>query len=463
VKHQELPTTPGTEPRQSVAPKKPRGRREFAWLVLGAAGFTVYGSLVPLQFREISLADALDAFWAVLAAGVKIDSRSDALANVMLGTPFGFALLGLVCVDRSWPRAKAVLIGLFLLPVCALFAASVEFSQLFTAARVCSTSDIAAQSFGSLVGMGVWVLWGQALTDHARAIWYRADVDAAGRLLLAYLALVVFIQTLPFDLTASPHNVYGKFRDGGVRFVPFGEFRGATSAERWAQIAKLVKLAGLYVPVGLLAAQLKGRVEGWSTARVALAALALGVCMEAIQIPIRSRVSSATDALVGALAALAGWYAARVHREGLAVPFVASWGVVWCAGMTVVTQSPPDTLKLETPRRFDWTPGLPLVSSDPMSALENMLTKLVLFGLLGVVIAAWRLPPRRRRGSRGSLRSAVVLAAALGLLLSGFFENGQRWYNEHTPSITDVLLGGLGAGLGVLVASRARPARSPRA
>ena len=72
---------------------------------------------------------------------------------------------------------------------------------------------------------------------------------------------------------------------------------------------------------------------------------------------------------MGALAALAGWYAARVHREGLALPFVASWGVVWFAGMTAVTQSPPGTPKLETPRPFDWVPGMPLESGDPLNAL----------------------------------------------------------------------------------------------
>jgi hypothetical protein len=61
------------------------------------------------------------------------------------------------------------------------------------------------------------------------------------------------------------------------------------------------------------------------------------------------------------------------------------------------------------------------------------------------------------------VRGAALLAAVMGLFVSGVFENGQRWYNDHTPDITDVLLGGLGAALGVLVASRARalpPART---
>jgi VanZ family protein len=438
------------------------GRRGYAWAALGAAAFTLYGSLVPFHFRARSLVDAVAAFGAVLAAGVRIDSRSDALANLMLGAPLGFALLGCVCADHRWPRGKMAGRGLLLLAPCALFAAAVEFAQLFTAARVCSASDIVAQTLGSAVGMAAWVVGGQALTDRARAVWYRADVNAAGRLLLAYLALVAFLQTLPFDVSASPYSLYAKIRDGGVRFVPFGEFDALGDADRWTQLGKVVKLAGLYVPVGLLAALLRGRFERWGAGRVALAALALAACLEGLQLPVRSRVSSATDVLVGAAAVLAGWYAARVHRDGLAVPFVLSWCVVWLAAMTVVTQPPPGTPRLAAPRPFDWIPLRPLEDGNPMDALAGMVTKLVLFGLLGVVIAGWRLPPRTRRAPPGSVRNAAALAAVLGLLASGAFENSQRWSDAHDPCVTDVLLGGLGAAAGVLAASRARPLPAPR-
>ena len=245
-------------------------------------------------------------------------------------------------------------------------------------------------------------------------------------------------------------------------FTPFGEFAGATDAERWKQTAKLAKLAGLYFPVGLLAARLKGRVEVWSILRVAPTALALAVCLEGLQLVVQSRTPSATDALIGAFAAVGGWYAGRVHHEGLAIPFAVSWGIVWLAGMTPVTQPPAGTPRLDTPRPFDWMPGLPLESGDPLNTLEEMLTKLVLFGLLGVLIAAWRLPPRTRREPGASVRGAVLLAAALGLLAAGAFENAQRWYDTHTPCVTDVLLGGLGAALGVLVAGLLRERRGAR-
>jgi VanZ family protein len=430
-------------------------RRALALAALGAAAFTVYGSLVPFHFRALPVGEAVDQFRAVLAAGVQIVSRSDALANVLLGAPLGFALLGVLCADRPRSVGRTITLAALLLPACALFAAGVEFSQLFTPTRTCSASDIVAQTIGSALGMVAWGVFGRALTDRVLAIWDRTDADPASRLLLGYVALVAFVQVLPLDLIASPTMWYHRLRNE-IRFVPFGEFAGMTDAERWKEYAKLAKLAGLYLPVGLLAALSKGRVGRWGVGWIALGALLLAVCLELAQWPVISRVPSATDATVGAIAVVVGWYAARVHHEGLAVPFALSWVVVWLAGMTPVTQPPPGTPRLAVPRPFDWIPGAPLESGDPLFALEEMLTKLVLFGLLGVIVAAWRLPPRTRRDAGGSVRVAAVIAGVMGLVISSFIEAGQRWTDTHTPCVTDVLLGGFGAALGVLAASRVR-------
>lgn len=445
----ERPSVPHTSGTIVVAPGG--ARRMLGWAALGAAAFTVYGSLVPFQFRELPLGDAVQQFRAVLAAGVKVSSRSDAGANVLLGVPLGFTFLGLCAGGRN--RRRTALVVLALLPVCALFAAGVEFAQLFTAERTCAASDIVAQTLGAAVGMAAWLTCGPRLTESALGVWHRADPDAVSKLLIAYVAFVAFVQLQPLDLTASPRNLYHKLRALRVPFVEFD----AVDAERWATYAKLVKLAALYFPIGLLAARLKGRIEQWGIVRVAAVAVLLGAALEASQLFVGSRRPATTDALVGAGAALVGWYAGRVHSEGLAFPFAFSWGLVWLAGMTVVTQPPPGTPKLPDPRPFDWTPGAPLETGDPLFTLEEILTKLVLFGLLGVIVAAWRLPPRTRRSAPGSVRVAVAIAAVLGLAVAALIESGQRWYATNTPSITDVLLGGIGAALAVMIASRLLP------
>src|SRR5207248_1539661 len=116
-------------------------------------------------------------------------------------------------------------------------------------------------------------------------------------------------QALPLDLNLSPADLYRRIRHGKIRFVPFGEFRGLPGDRVWERVATLVQLAGLYLPVGLLAANLPGRFwrSGRNLPRVFAAAVGLAVGLEAIQLAVHSRTPSATDAVVGAIAATAAW------------------------------------------------------------------------------------------------------------------------------------------------------------
>ena len=81
---------------------------------------------------------------------------------------------------------------------------------------------------------------------------------------------------------------------------------------------------------------------------------------------------------------------------------------------------------------FDWLPGLPLERGSPLFALEDMLTKLVLFALGGALCSS-------------------RLAFMAGIAVSAILEAGQTVFASHTASITDVLLGGLGAWVGYWV------------
>jgi VanZ family protein len=250
-------------------------------------------------------------------------SRSDALANVLLGVPLGFAFLGLACLDRVG-RGAVIRRGLLLLPACLGFAAVIEFVQLCFPARTCAASDVVCQGLGAAIGMAAWVLFGQRLTEQARAVWSRSGLGgAAGRLLVWYLVLLAFIQLLPMDLSPSPKDLYKKLRDVAV-FVPFTEYRGAGHEQAIQQTAKLLLVAGLYLPVGLLAAGLPERFWQYDNSRrVFAAAIGLAVGMEGLQLVVHARVPSATDAGVGAAAALVGWRLRRMRppaREPLSTP-----------------------------------------------------------------------------------------------------------------------------------------------
>ena len=439
----------------------PPNRRTFALLVLGAVAFTYYGSLVPFDYRPRPWGEVVDSFaWAMRNRALP-ESRSDGVANVLLGIPLGFALLGLVCVDRTTPVYRFALVrAVLLLPLCTLVAAGAEFAQLYFPARTCSGSDVLCQTLGAALGMAAWVVAGQRLTAEARAVWGGSRIGgAAGRLLAGYLALLAFVQTLPLDLTLSPGQVGGKLRDQAVS-VPFGEFHGHTGREFWGAVAKrlgkhegtpqppdadpdrpwkpvakLLTVFGLYLPVGLLLAKLPGRRWG-RIAWVAAAAVALGCVLEALQLIVVSRTPSATDVTVGAAGVLAGW------GIGRASPFTVSraslLGVSWFAALAVVSWQPFRFAARPVP--FDWVPGLPLEGGNPLFALEEMLTKLVLFSLGGVMI--------------GALGGGRIAGALAGLVASAIFEAGQTAFALHTPCVTDVLLGGCGAFVGAWLTTR---------
>jgi VanZ family protein len=412
-------------------------RRWFALLVLGSASFTLFGSLVPFQFQSKTWSEAVDDFAWAMTNRIKIDSRSDGIANVMLGVPLGFGLLGVICADRCVSRWRASLYGLAMLPGCCAFAASVEFAQLFVPVRTCSGADVLAQTLGSAIGMATWLVRGQWLTDEIRKA--TTGIGAAGRFLIGYVLLLGFIQALPLDLTLSPADVYRKFRDGGVRLIPFGEYRHLSGDKAWERNAGLLKLAGLYLPAGLLAGCLPGRFWwGNGVGRVALTAFGLSASIEAGQLFVTGRSSSATDALIGALAAMLGWKLARSKAE-------KGWilGSVWFLLMAAISWEP---LTFPGPSQpFDWIPGMPLEGGNPLSALENMLTKLVLFGLIGVLVAATQVVKRDWK---------LLAAAAIGWLTSAVFEVVQTQTPNHSPSITDVLLGGFGSFAGAWTRGR---------
>ncbi len=201
------------------------------------AAFTVYGRS-PCRWISARLPEdpyRLPSAKVLSEPQHRLAAPTNTVVNVMLGVPLGFALLGMIVADRRWPVQKQVVLGECLLPLCVLFASAVEFSQLFTPSRNCSAAghSRANARFGR---------WNARLgvvgpVDHrpAHAVATRADFNAAGRILIAYIVLLAFIQTLPFDVGASPRNLYHKLKDhdtkeGTCYLVPFGEFDGVTDA-----------------------------------------------------------------------------------------------------------------------------------------------------------------------------------------------------------------------------------------
>lgn len=274
----------------------------YAVLAVAWAGFVGYGSLVPFDFHARPKGDALPAFRWCLENRLRPQSRSDGLANFALGVPLGFALLG--ACPAGWRRALA----LPLWAGCVGLAAGLEFAQLFVPERTCAGSDVWTQGLGAAVGMLGWVGCGDRLTRLAGKL--AAHPKAGGRAggwLAAYLLVIVGVQMLPLDLTASPADVYRKLRDGKVVLLPFAEPVDAAAGRKW------LALAGLFLPAGVLAA----RLPRLSAAEAVAGGFVVALLTELGQLLV-SRQPSATDVLVGGAGAAVGRWAGWAVLRGRA-------------------------------------------------------------------------------------------------------------------------------------------------
>jgi VanZ family protein len=304
------------------APPPDRAGRAYLALALAYAGFIIYGSLVPLDFRDITLEVAWSTFWTHMTFAGEVFSRSDFVANILLGVPLGFFCMGLLTRENArrarWAAALATL------AIAVLVGAAAEFGQVYIPERTTSLGDILAQTIGAGIGCTVWFLAGAYVTCYVRGLWaeYVQDEQAL-KILGGYAVMYVIYQLLPFDITIQPADLYHKFTRGQVNFIPF--------ADRAALTPYLIAVqAAVIVPIGYAVVLLRrGRRHPVWTA--AIAGFLYAGAIEALQLFILPRYSSATDAVMGAVGgALGGWLATRfgpAARPGLtATPFWARYG-----------------------------------------------------------------------------------------------------------------------------------------
>ena len=411
-------------------------RRGYALAAAGFGLFTVYGSFVPFRFVYRPLPDALAAFGWVLENRVRIQSRSDWAANVLLGGPVAFCLLAAVCVDRrpgvaSLGRAVAVVTG------CAGFAAAVEFGQLYFPGRTCSASDIVAQTVGSAAGVLAWVGFGQPLTDAGRRAWADPRAGgAAGQLLAGYALFVLLVQLLPLDITSSPADLARRVRDGHATLVPFADI---PAGAEWARAQHELEVFGLFVPAGLvlgLVPAAAGRPR-----LVAGLGLAAALATEAGQLVV-SRHPSAADVLAGGLGLFAGWAAVR-YFNGLVWPLAAGWLAV----LAVTHWQPFAVAPSAGP--VEWVPFADAQAANYLGSLDRVLGRAALFVPVGVLAAG----AGRRPGAAGAV-AGLVTAAVLGA--------GQLFLPDRTAATTELVTGAAGACAGATAAGRLRPTQGGR-
>lgn len=274
-------------------------------VAVGWTLFALYGSLVPLSFVSVDLAEAWDEFRRIVAGAPRVGSRSDLATNFLLLFPSAFFGLGAL-----WSTSMALRVSATVVTVAFLagFACLLEFLQVYVPGRTVSRRDIEAQMVGAAAGAAFWMLFGHhvdAWLSRVRSA--RRRKPAIELLLLLYTVLVIGYGLLPLDLTLSPGEILDKFQQGRVILVPF------TFTDRtWEySVYSTVSEVALWAPAG---AYFIVRSGGTLASAVA-GTIVVAAGLELAQLFIMTRTVDVNDVIASAIGGtLGGWAAARWRR-----------------------------------------------------------------------------------------------------------------------------------------------------
>lgn len=258
--------------------------------------FVIYGSLVPIQYVPISLDDALQRYSQIRYLNLGMPSRADWVANILLFIPLAFLLAAVSFKPAA--TGRNMLMALLIMLSGLLLALSIEFIQLYFPQRTVSINDIIAETFGTIFGVGLYVLYGERFKQFLLALaLIRGQVSVHFYLLLSYSALFFLYHILPLDLTLSPVELYKKWQDGRIVLLPFSGYKGNLAEVSYAVASNII----LWLPIALLSLLHKpDRHKMAFYSRILLLAAVLEFC----QLFVYSRVTDLTDIICALLAAV---------------------------------------------------------------------------------------------------------------------------------------------------------------
>ena len=261
----------------------------------------------------------LEQAWAQFQralAGSSRFSRTDVLANILLFIPVGFTLAGSLGADRSW-RGTMWLTPLAFLPFSTAVSLAAEFLQTFTAERVPSRIDIAAQAIGTVSGVLLWAAAGAGVTGWIRTTLTASREHRVARVLAGFAAAWLFVNLAPFDITLDLGTLANRVREGRITLLPWGDADVPATRRAWDALAETLSA----VPLGMfgLVAPI-GRRRGSPIAAFAVGATIV-LLTELAQAFIRSHTADTADVAFGWLGTGAGvWIGSRLltHPPALA-------------------------------------------------------------------------------------------------------------------------------------------------
>ncbi|MDP2834186.1 MAG: VanZ family protein [Pseudomonadota bacterium] len=419
------------------------------WLGLLYLVFVVYGSLVPLDYHALPWDEAVAKFRDVPFLNLGIGSRADWMANLLLFIPLTFLWSGALAHGRH--SALAVALTLFVWLAAAALSVTIEFTQLFFPQRTVSQNDIAAEALGAVIGAACWWGFGARLLAGYEG-WHheREPAALAERAAWAYLVVLVGYNILPLDLTLSVVEVYHKWQEGKLNFLPFA----GLPADPAHVLFELATDALLWVPLAWLWHARPGRdsIKVWRMAFLAVFGL------EFMQLFVYSRVSDVTDLFTGALGAgIGAWLGQRQfgtrrkaapRRAAIASPawqrlaLALAWVLILMGVFWYPFDFRGDGDFVRSRMAFlERVPFQVYYFGTEFRAITEVFHKTLFFAPLGILLAWWVSGLSWRwRGYAAAASLLAVVTTALGIelgqvLLPGKFPDTTDWFLESVGGL----------------------------
>jgi VanZ family protein len=262
-----------------------RWRLRMAVLLLAYSACILYSTLLPFQF---TWGDG-DASYFGLALGRDSNHRwptpmGDLVGNIVLFLPLG--ALGYCMQSPSRPRARSLAVCLAA-GVGLMLSLTVETLQRFTPARDPSTSDVIANTCGSLLGAATAAHWQERLRSSRLgrlAAWEGGDPWVAA--LVGMMVVVTLYSFMPFDVSLSRVLLR--------RSVRLACLDPRNDPASWGHLAEGAVLHALLA--GVVARLAQRRVGAASSMLWGLGfTFAFALFLESLQVFVKSQVAATLD------------------------------------------------------------------------------------------------------------------------------------------------------------------------
>lgn len=411
------------------------------WIAMVYSLFVIYGSLVPLKFVPISMAQAIQKFEEIPFLQLGIASRADWVANLLLFIPLGLLWAQLILPGRS-PISKWIIRSLLAIAFL-LFSTGIEFTQLFFPQRTVSLNDIYAEITGGVVGLLVQGKFENWITYHLGNISALNErSDRVSRLMHCYIFILFTFSVLPLDLTISPVEIYHKLNAGRVILIPFSGTNGGLMQSIYETLTDII----IWIPVGYLLSSQDKKSRLSIASKTLLIAGAIEIC----QLFVYSRTTDLTDIILAVVGGHIGdLIQKKFNAKSIRLPTISNpkkffLFFLWLVSAIATFWFPFDFQAnhesiINAAISIFQVPFSTYYAGTEFHAINELLRKLSLFFPGGIILGLYKTEGR------------IVHRFVAIFIIAFTVEVGQAYLPLKTGDITDVILEFFGGALGIYI------------